>query len=206
MFALMLEMRGSDKSKVVFARLKGTTMAKPKTLCAINLTPAEIKRGDTGYAKTNGFLGLLIRVGERLKWRKGEVNHAFIVVTEGDSYDEVWIIQATLKGVVKSRLSELIASAQVVEIYGQPEGVYAERVAVFAEKQIGKPYGILSDLCIALDILTPDWFIEFRRNWTWICSAMSGEAMRFGGWYLDVADIYCLTPQQLKDAHLKCLP
>ena len=179
---------------------------KPKPLCYVNLAPAEIKRGHIGYARTTGFLGFLIRVGERLKWRNGDSNHAFIVVDEGDTYETIWIVQATLRGVVKSTLAPLLENSYVVDIYPPAVNAHPELVVIFAENEIGSPYGLMSICCIALDITTPDWFIAFRRKNTWICSALAGESMRFAGWYDDVPDIYCQTPTQLKVAHLKCLP
>ena len=179
-------------------------MAKKKP-CYINLIPAEIKRGQVGYARTTGFMGLLIRFGEWLKWRNGDVNHAFVITEEGKDYENIWVVQATLRGVVRSTLQSVIDGGYSVLIYDNPAGVVPEMVAEFAENEVGKPYGILSILCIALDITTPDWFIAFRRNWTWICSALTGEAMRYGGWYHSIPDIYTTTPAQLKAAHLECL-
>jgi len=181
-------------------------MSKPKAPCVINATPSHIKRGDIGYARTNGLLGLLIRVGEKLKWRNGDANHAFVVVTEGDSYDKIWIVQATLKGVVRSRLSELMATSTRIETYPPPTIAHPQLVALFAEYQIGDPYGLLSDICLAVDILTPVWFWSVRRNGTWICSALAAEAMRFAGWYFDFPDVYGVAPTPLKEAHLSCLP
>ena len=179
---------------------------KPRTPCTVNLAPAEIRRGDVGYARTTGLLGLLIRVGERLKWRNGDSNHVFIVVEEGATYDEVWIVQATLRGVVKSTLASMMATSYDIDVHRPAPNANPGLVALFAEREIGNPYGLLSILCIALDITTPDWFVAFRRKNTWICSALAGEAMRFGGWYDDVPDVYCQTPTQLKAAHLSCTP
>ena len=177
-------------------------MTTPKPPCITNLQPNEIKRGMTGYARTDGLLGLLIRVGEKLKWRNGKYNHCFTVVTEGDTYDDIIIVQATLKGVVKSTLASLVEKSHVVSMYDITSlGGNAEKGAWFAEQQVGKPYGILSDLCIAMDIVTPDWFLTFRRNGTWICSALAHEAMRFAGIYFDVPDIYCFSPTNLQIAH-----
>lgn len=171
----------------------------------VNLRPDEVRRGDTGYARTDGLMGLLIRVGEWLKWRDGEHNHAFTVVTEGDSWESIEIVQATLRGVVKSSMAELLSSAIRVELLHNPGHVDPSMVAWFAERQVGDPYGLLSILCNALDILTPDWFIAFRRRGTWICSALAAESMRFGGLYVDWDDIYIPTPNRVHRAHLEAL-
>jgi len=161
------------------------------------VTEGEIKVGDIGFAHTTGVLGGLIRAGEKLKWRECEWNHAFVVVSVGELASDIWIAEATLKGVVISNLHNMIESGASIRIVRPPKGADPNRVADFAHAQVGKPYGILSDLCIATDILTPDWFISVRRNGTWICSALAAEALRYGGVYFDWEDIYTVTPTQL---------
>ena len=160
------------------------------------VTHGEIKPGDIGFARTTGFLGFLIRVGELLKWRNGIWNHVFVVVSTGDLGNEIIIAQATLRGVVISPLKELMDKSIGIRIIPCP-APKPEKVVEFSMAQKGKPYGLGSILCIGLDILTPDWFVSFRRNGTWICSAVSGEALRYGGLYFDWKDIYTVTPTQL---------
>jgi len=167
--------------------------------CTTNLAPAEIKRGMTGFARTDGTMGALIRVGEKLRWKDGKYNHCFTVVTEGATYDEVMIVQATMKGVVLSTLASLIATSSTISMYDITElGGDLEKAAWFAEKQIGDPYGLMSDICIGIDIISPIWFAEFRRGGTWICSALAHEAMRFAGVYFDVPDVYMVSPTNLQ--------
>jgi hypothetical protein len=174
-------------------------MAKQKSICVTNLQPAEVKRGMTGFARTDGAMGWLIRAGEKLRWKDGRYNHCFTVVTEGATYDEIWIVQATMKGVLKSTLASLIASSELISMYDITElGGDPEKAAWFAEKQIGKKYGLLSDICIGVDIISPAWFLEFRRAGTWICSAVAHEAMRFAGVYFDVPDVYMVSPTNLQ--------
>ena len=120
-------------------------------------------------------------------------------MTEGATYEEVMIVQATMKGVVKSTLASLIASSQIISMYGIEElGGDPEKAAWFAEKQLGDPYGLLSDICIGIDIISPIWFVEFRRGGTWICSALAHEAMRYAGVYFDVPDVYMVSPTNLQ--------
>jgi len=171
-------------------------MSKQKQPCQL-ITHQEIRPGDTGFARTNGLLGLLIRIDEFFKWRNGKFNHAFTVVSHGDNANDIWIVQATLKGVVLSRLQELMDNSTLVEILPAPEGADRKKIIEFAHLQVGDPYGVISDVCIGVDILTPEWFWSVRRNGTWICSALAGEAIRYSGYYINIPDIYSNTPTQL---------
>jgi hypothetical protein len=174
-------------------------MTKQQTYCAVNIHASEIKRGMTGFAKTDGTMGALIRFGEKLRWKVGKYNHCFTVVTEGSNYDEIIIVQATMKGVITSTLENLIASSEIVSMYDITDlGGDLEKAAWFAEQQVGDPYGLLSDICIGVDIISPQWFLETRRAGTWICSALAHEAMRYAGVYYDVPDVYMVSPTNLQ--------
>ena len=88
-------------------------------------------------------------------------------------------------------------------IQGLPEGVDAERVIKFHESQMGSKYSILSILSILIDIITPNFFPEFRRDRTWVCSALVAEGLRAGGWFTEKSNwgsIYTVTPSQLFDS------
>lgn len=177
-------------------------MTHPTTPCEINLQPAEIKVGYTGYAKTNGQVGRLIRVGERIKLHHSTYNHVFTVIQTGATYDEILVVQATpVHGIIVSKFTDISSSASLITVLEPPRDCDGEKVAEFANEQVGDPYGLLTIACIAVDVLTPEWFVAFRRPGSWICSALGGEALRFGGFYIPVGDIYTITPQQLFDAH-----
>lgn len=163
----------------------------------INKSASELRIGDIGFARTKGFMGRLIRLGEWLKFRSCDFNHTFVVVSTGLSYNDTWIVQAELRGVSLRRLSEILPDASEIHIIHPPKGVDGLKVAEFALRQLGDPYGLVTILCIALDITTPDWFLEFRRNWSWICSALTGESLRYAGWLFDFKDIYTVTPTEL---------
>ena len=163
----------------------------------INKKPNEIRIGDIGFARTTGAMGKIIRAGEWLKWRSCEFNHTFTVVGVGNTYDEVWIVQAELRGVTLRRLSEVLPGASEIHFLTPPESADPKKIALFSLSQIGHPYGLMSIGCLALDITTPDWFVAFRRKNTWICSALSAEALRYAGWYYDFPDIYIVTPTNL---------
>ena len=158
----------------------------------------EIKPGYIGFSRTTGLLGKLIQTGEKWKFGDGEYNHAFVVVSLGSNYNDVWIVQATLKGVILSRLEDLFPTTSEILIVPPPKGTDLYKVVDFANAQIGAPYGLLSDICIGVDILTPVWFWSVRRNGTWICSALAAEALRYGGMLENWPDIYGVTPTQLK--------
>jgi hypothetical protein len=174
--------------------------------CAINLPATEIEVGYTGYAKTNGQVGRLIRIGERIKFHEWDYNHVFTVIGTGSTYEDIIVVQATpVHGVIISKLTDITSSASVCDLFRPPSGCDGQKVAQFARAQVGDPYGLLTIACIAIDILTPEWFVSFRRPGSWICSALGGEALRFGGFYADWGDIYTPTPTQLAHAHKQAL-
>ena len=176
------------------------------TDCKFNLAPTEIGMGFTGYAKTDGQVGRLIRIGEKIKFHHATYNHVFTVIGTGDSYEDIVVVQATpVHGIIISKLTDITSAASICDILPPPRGCDGEKVARFACEQVGDRYGILTIACIAIDVITPEWFVAFRRPGSWICSALGGEALRFGGLYLDLGDIYTITPQQLFDAHSKVL-
>lgn len=163
----------------------------------INKSAGEIRIGDIGFARTKGLMGHLIRIGEYVKFRSCDFNHTFVVVGTGQTYDAVWVVQAELRGVTLRRLSELLPDASEIHFLAPPPEAKPLKVAEFALAQLGDPYGVLTIACIALDIITPDTFVAFRREGSWICSALSAEALRYAGWYFDFGDIYIVTPTAL---------
>jgi hypothetical protein len=168
------------------------------------ITHGEIKPGDLGWAKTTGLLGLLIRFGEWLKFRKADYNHAFTVVGVSET-GEVHIVEATLRGVKFSLLSDLLDKGATVEILPPPSHADRTRIIEFNLKQVGDHYSLLSDVCIALDILTWDNFPSVRRNGTWQCSALQMEALRYAGYFADWGDIYTVTPTQSYEIVKSCI-
>jgi len=152
--------------------------------------------GDIGYAHTTGLLGFLIRLGETIKFRSGRFNHQFTVVSTGELSNEIWIVEATLKGVKLSLLSDLLDKGADITILPPPAVCERHKIAEFNFEQVGSKYGLLSDICIAVDILTWEWVPAFRRPFTWICSALAQEGLRYGGWLISLGDIYTPTPEQ----------
>ena len=152
--------------------------------------------GDIVFSHSSGWMAKCIRYAERLRWRKGSYwNHA-CVISRVDRDGTVYVIQAQLKGVAEARLDS-VGHYVVLE---PPYGVNRNKVLAFTKMQVGSSYGLLSILSIMFDIISPDWFPSLRMPRTWICSAVTGEALRYGGWLHDWDDLYCITPSQLFDS------
>jgi hypothetical protein len=155
----------------------------------------DIKAGYVVFARTNGIMGKLIRVGEWLKLRRCEWNHMAIVdrLENGEWY----VIQATLKGVTNTaRLVDVAPGGSYIVVVPPPE-VDLDKVVVFAEEQVGVCYGMGTILAISIDILTYQWVPALRgaRKNSWICSALGAEALRFGGWFHSWVDLYTVVPE-----------
>jgi len=149
--------------------------------------------GTLVFAHSNGLMGRVIRFGERLRWRGGHFyNHVAIVdrIEDGVAY----VIQAEARGVTDDKALHTVGRYTLVDM---PRHVDVEDALHFAREQVGSSYGWLTILSIAIDIVTPFWFVAFRRGNSWICSALVGESLRAGGWVRNFADVYCVTPAQL---------
>jgi len=154
--------------------------------------------GDVVFAHSGGLMGKLIRLGEWLKLRRGTWNHVAILDREVDG--EWYVIQAELKGVTNDGKLSDVAIGGNYEVLPCP--CNSSEVLRFARGEVGTEYGILTIIAIALDILSWQWVPAFRsgRKPSWICSAISAESLRFGGWYHRFSDIYDVTPQEVYDA------
>lgn len=152
--------------------------------------------GDIGFARTTGPMGILIRFGEWLKFRRSSVNHMFIL--DRQVGEDWYVIQATIRGVTDSMKLSDVAPGGKVWLKPCPDGVDRDRVLQFARSQVGLKYGWLTIAAIAIDILTWNWVPSFRaaRHPSWICSALACESLRFGGWLHQWLDIYAVFPQE----------
>jgi hypothetical protein len=152
--------------------------------------------GDVGFSHNSGIMGKLIRIGEWLKLhRASHINHEFVVteIVDGVPY----IVQATIKGVIKSPLSE-VSPGGYYFLFTPPAEVDIAKLVEFEEKQVGMKYGILTIIAIAIDILSWSWVPSFRgsRKSSWICSALANEGLRYAGWYWPWVNIYDMTPEE----------
>jgi len=158
--------------------------------------------GAIGFAHGKGIIPWAIRLGERLRFRSGDFwSHAFIVA--GDGPDPL-IIQAEAHGVTDDKPLSTVAPGGSYEIVPLPKGCDPAKVLEFARSQVGQQYGWLSIASVVVHILTPAWLPipSLRTARTWICSAIAGEALRYGGWLHDWADIYEEVPSELYAAIL----
>ena len=159
--------------------------------------------GDIVFAHSSGIIGRAIRLGERLRFRSGATwNHVAIVDRiEGG---KVYIIQAEASGVTNDKELHTVSPNGHYIVLEPPQGVDVEQLLEFARAQVGSRYGFGTILAIAVDILTPGWFPSLRpankKSNSWICSAVVGESLRFGGWLHHFADIYLVTPAELWSA------
>jgi hypothetical protein len=158
------------------------------------------KPGDLIFCHSTGIMGRIIRLGERIRFRKGvQWNHVALVDRMMEDGDFL-VIQAEAKGVTKDKRLSTIAPGGRYQVVRLPVGVSRQKVLDFAHEQVGSRYGWLTILSIAIDILTPFWVPSFRTRNSWICSAVSAEALRAGGWIHQWPDVYLVTPTMLWDA------
>ena len=157
-----------------------------------------IAPGDLVFCHSKGLVGRAIRLGERLRFRSGDFyNHVGIIWHATITGRDWWVIEAEARG-VKMGLLSAIAPGGSYEVVSVP-GADQARVVAFARDQIGYEYGYLTIVSIAARILLPRWFPlpTLRMRSTWICSALAGEAARFGGWLHNWSSIYQVVPSEL---------
>jgi len=169
--------------------------------------------GSIGFCHSKGIIGWAIRLGEHLRFRHGDFwNHVFIVSDKTNEQGEQLVIQALGGGVDDTKSISTIAPGGKYKIIPPPIDVLGTDVLMFAERQVGSPYGYVSIISIALQIILPKWFPlpRIRTNSSWICSALGAESLRCGGWVHDWPDIYSVVPSELYAAltglKLKDLP
>lgn len=149
--------------------------------------------GDILFCHTKGVMGRAIRLGERLRFKRGSYwNHVCFVDRVED--DVVYVLQAERNGVTNDKPLNPAWTYQVVSL---PDGADRERVLEFARGQLGSRYGWYSIFSILFDTVTPNWFPAFRTAGTWICSALTAESLRFGGWLHEWGDVYIVKPSDL---------
>ena len=150
--------------------------------------------GDIGFSRTTTISGRLIRLGEWLKGRRAEYNHAFVV--DRIQNGVVYIIQAKFHGVTDSMdLRDLPGTYMIM---APPSEVDRDKLLAFVRAQVGAKYSFLTILSIAFDILTWNWVPSVMNSYraSWICSGLVCEGLRYGGWLHPWINLYCVTPQQ----------
>lgn len=161
-----------------------------------------VQAGDIGFARTTGVMGWLIRVGTWLRLRKARFNHMFAVDDQVDTDGTPFVIQATMRGVINTARLDEVAPGGTIVTMTPPSVVDRARFLEFLHAQVGQEYGFITDVAMALDIVTWNWIPSFRgaRKPSWQCAALVCEGMRFGGWLHDWVDIYSILPDEGYDA------
>ena len=159
---------------------------------------ADLQQGDLVFTHGKGIVDWAIRVGEKIRFKRGsKYNHVAMIVgpLEGDDYS---VIEAESGGVVFGKLSDLMARGPVY-VCPPPPVVRRTKALQFMYAQEGTRYGWLTVVSTVISIILPG-SVNFITPSTWICSAVVGEALRYGGWLHNWADVYQVTPAQLYEA------
>ena len=159
-----------------------------------------VQAGDLVFCHSKGLVGKGIRLAEWIRFRRGDMyNHVAIVDTQVPGSDDWFVIQAEARGVTNlGRLSSIAPGGDYI-VLPLPAGCDASKVIEFASDQVGRSYGFLTIASILVTLLSPK-FVNVMLPNTWICSAVSAEALRFGGWYHTWPDIYQVNPAELWEA------
>ncbi|MEI8101791.1 MAG: YiiX/YebB-like N1pC/P60 family cysteine hydrolase [Bacteroidota bacterium] len=160
----------------------------------------EIQAGDLVFCHSKGAISRAIRIAQWVRWRKGsKFNHVAII--DEIKGDTVYVIQAESSGVTGKnhhrKTLDQIAIGGTYEIVKPPSKTVRTRILYFAREQVGSRYGFFTIVSILMNILSPKWFVAIRLANTWICSAVTAESLRYGGWYEEWYDIYQVTPAEL---------
>ena len=142
-----------------------------------------------------------IRIAERLR-AHGRPWADHVAVVTGKRNGQWLIIQAKSRGVQETTLdAEADLNGENWVSVAPPANLHPASIVAFARSQVGQHYGFLVLFSILFNIFTPRFIrVNFRRNATWICSALAAESWRAGGWIREWGDIYQTTPSQLQDA------
>lgn len=153
----------------------------------------EPRIGDFGVVRSNGIFARLIQFGTLSRW-----NHAFVYI--GDGY----IVEATPKGVIKSKVSKYTNVA-----WNKHESLNHEerqQIVMFALKAVGQPYNFIVIGNIALRILGLKLLAKTKLMYHWaqatkgyICSELVAEAYESIGENLCDKDPDLVTPGDLAE-------
>jgi uncharacterized protein YycO len=151
--------------------------------------------GDYLVVKTNGIAAKLIRLGTLSRW-----NHAAIVVSVDG--DVPLIVEARPTGVALKPINQYTSVA-----FNQHEELTPKQrqdIVEHANKQVGKPYGFLDILIIALRILglrlpPVKLWTRIAKHQGYICSELVAECYQKAGMALSDKDACLVTPGDLAE-------
>jgi uncharacterized protein YycO len=150
----------------------------------------EPRLGDYGVVKTNGFFGLLIRVGTTSRW-----NHAIVYVGNGKA------VSADPTGV---KLVNVVDYKDIAwNKHEDLTDIQRENIAKIATSFVGRPYDFFTILVLALRILglklNLPLFTYLAKKDGFICSELVAEAYdKAGITLLDKPD-YLVVPGDLAE-------
>ena len=171
--------------------------------------PGETSRshrpGDFILVHSDKSISKLIRFGERLRYKGAEAvyadyNHAAILI------DRFHVIEALADGVTISPLSKY-ADIEYIVITADPIGTSPDSDAAFvlrsnavdfAHNCVGEKYGLLTDLCIAVGLVTGGG-LSFGFNGQVICSGLVACALERMGYNFNPRN-----PSEIMPADLAC--
>jgi len=131
------------------------------------------RKGDYGVVKTNGWLGLIIRIGTVSRW-----NHAFIYIGDGK------IVEANPKGV---EVSELRYKKVAWNNHEELTDEQREKIAQLSLDQVGRGYSFLTIALIILRILgmkvlaNSKFLLRAAEKDGYICSELVSEVYMNAG-------------------------
>ncbi len=157
----------------------------------IGQTAQNVKPGDFILCHRKGFASAAIRLGERIRFKRGLVSHAAFCE------DSTTLIEALTHAVVRTPLTAYDhIEYWIVRMHLHP--VDQDQIVTFAMSCVGQHYGFLTDLGIALRFLTPGSGLWFGMNGTEICSGLVAQAM-VRGWDNFPVNPAAMSPQELYD-------
>jgi len=154
------------------------------------LSAYEPRIGDYGVVKTNGFFGLLIRLGTTSRW-----NHAIVYIGEGKA------VSADPTGVKIVNISDYKNIAWNKHEMLTP--IERIKIAEAAESFVGRPYDFFTISLLALRILglkiNLPFFTYLARKDGFICSELVAEAYDKAGISLLDKPDYLVVPGDLAE-------
>jgi len=157
----------------------------------MNISIDAATAGDLVFYDSPGDVAWVLKVAQRIRW-KGDKNH--VAWLDHQAADGSWFIgQAEGCGVTDDKPLILGPNDVIVKV---PIGCDRAKALTFWRAQVGLKYGFLTIVSELFTLLSPKFFDVMLPD-TWICSALAGEGLRFGGWYRASGDIYQVTPDEL---------
>jgi len=146
------------------------------------------------------MMGRLVLVGTWLRFRRARFTHQFAI--DRIENDVVYVIQSQTRGVTNSMTLAELETRGPTTIISPPPEVDVEKFLTFCRKQVGLEYGYLTDVAMAIDTLTWQWFPSLRgaRKQSWQCAALINEGLRFGGWLHEWLSVYAMFPDESYEA------